>query len=154
MENLSDIEKRLQAINKKASNFDFTQEFVDAQELLNERRILSEKISRIKWERLSLEEKILKRKEDLSITFSYFQKFKEEVEKKYLFKKNYVRLVDIIEPDSPLLDLLLKSLNTSMYVDFSHKDSNTQFIIEKLNQTQSSEIISLYREVVNYQLLV
>ena len=154
MENLSDIEKRLQLVNQKASNIDFTQEFVDTQELLNERRELSEKISRIKWERLSLEERILRRKEDLALTSNYFKKFKEEVEKKYSFKKNYVRLVDLIEPNSSLLIILLKSLNTSMYVNFSNKDSNIHFIIEELEKTntpKSTEIVSLYKQVITSQ---
>ena len=76
----------------------------------------------------------LRRKEDLVLTSNYFEKFKEEVEKKYSFKKNYVRLVDLIEPNSSLLIVLLKSLNTSMYVNFSNKDSNIHLIIEELEK--------------------
>ena len=101
-----------------------------------------------------MEERILRRKEDLALTSNYFKKFKEEVEKKYSFKKNYVRLVDLIEPNSSLLIILLKSLNTSMYVNFSNKDSNIHFIIEELEKTntpKSTEIVSLYKQVITSQ---
>ncbi len=151
------LESELKKIKFEISSYDGKSEALEFLQLLNKRREISEKISRIKWNNLSLNEKILKRKEDLSLTSRYFEKFKEEVEQKYLFKKSYVQLIDNIQVasfNSSLLIVLLKSLNTSMYVDIDNKDFNIPYLIEELEKTknsQLSEIISAYQQIITFQ---
>ena len=155
--NIELLESELEILKNKISKYKNKSEALNFLKLLNERREISEKISRIKWEGFSLEERIIKRKEEFLLTTKYFEKFKEEVEQKYLFEKNYVQLVDSIQLSSfhsPLLAVLLKSLNTSIYIDFNNKDSNISFIIEELKKIETSqvlEIISFYEKVITYQ---
>lgn len=151
---LKSLESEVEALKIKIEKFEDKTTALEFLQLLNKRKEILEKISVIKWNRLSLQEKILKRKEDFSLTFKYYEKFEDEVKQKFLYKKNYVRLVDIItfsSFESPLLIILLKSLNTSMYVDLFDKDCNIHFIIEeleKMNNTQLSEVVSCYKQIL------
>jgi hypothetical protein len=160
MGNLTDIESQIKIVKEKLSKIEIKQEFFDYLGLMNKKRSLIEKKAKINWSNLSLEEKIIKRKEEFLLTTKYFEKFKEEVEQKYLFEKNYIQLIDNIQLSSfhsPLLVILLESLNTSIYIDFNNKDFNISFIIEELTKIKTSEfleIISSYEKVITYQKLV
>ncbi|OQP62618.1 hypothetical protein A3860_26775 [Niastella vici] len=152
MNTVQDFKKQLSDVEAKISELQISPSTYETIALLNKRLFLGKKIAQIEWNELSDTEKGKKRDQDLFSTEKFFQKYPEDVKNKYLYKKQYILLVqkvkiliNISSLYQPLFRTLLIVLDSNDYINI-HDNICIKALFEQIKSDEEAakELVNAY----------
>ncbi len=100
MNKIPEIESAIQELEEKIHVLDLgtmDEHTLEISRLLKRRSDLIRELLQLKWEQKSMLERQQFRKEDLSTTFRYMEKYKDEVKDQWGYKKTYIEMTEQLD---------------------------------------------------------